>query len=265
MAKKGKFANAPKSEKKEKKKKGAKKDDQAAQKAKLAEEAALSARLGRPTPEMYPDIVCTYGTNEKKVQANSKQILVDNLTVSYHGYELVQNSQLVLSYGNRYGLVGLNGSGKSTLLRAIASGMVPRPSSIDVYTVERGMDKTDKTALEAVLEVDQEKHELEEEAEHLTEQMGDETLTDEEQTALSERLSDVYERLDELGADTAEAKAASILNGLGFTKEMQEKKTKDFSGGWLMRTALAKALHLNPTFLILDEPTNHLDIGADYL
>lgn len=61
-----------------------------------------------------------------------------------------------------------------------------------------------------------------------------------------------------MDASTAEKRAAEILFGLGFNKNMQEKKTRDFSGGWRMRIALARALFMNPTILLLDEPTNHL-------
>ena len=61
-----------------------------------------------------------------------------------------------------------------------------------------------------------------------------------------------------MDASTAEKRAAEILFGLGFDKEMQAKKTKDFSGGWRMRIALARALFIMPTILLLDEPTNHL-------
>lgn len=73
---------------------------------------------------------------------------------------------------------------------------------------------------------------------------------------------DVYDRLEELGADTAEAKAAFILHGLGFSPKMMEKKCRDFSGGWRMRIALARALFVKPHLLLLDEPTNHLDLDA---
>ena len=77
-----------------------------------------------------------------------------------------------------------------------------------------------------------------------------------------EQLLDIYDRLDEIGADTAEAKAANILSGLGFDYKMQNKATKDFSGGWRMRIALARALFVMPHLLLLDEPTNHLDLDA---
>ena len=66
-----------------------------------------------------------------------------------------------------------------------------------------------------------------------------------------------------MDAATAEKRAAEILFGLGFNKQMQAKKTRDFSGGWRMRIALARALFINPTILLLDEPTNHL--GKQYL
>lgn len=73
-----------------------------------------------------------------------------------------------------------------------------------------------------------------------------------------EALERIYERLEAMDSTTAEKRAAEILHGLGFTKSMQEKKTRDFSGGWRMRIALARALFMCPTILLLDEPTNHL-------
>ena len=117
-------------------------------------------------------------------------------------------------------------------------------------------------------QVDDERKALEAEAEKLNDQVAD--CDEDEQEQLNQRLQSLYERLDELDAATAEARASAILHGLGFTPKMQRMPTKSFSGGWRMRVALARALFLQPTCLVLDEPTNHLDMEAvfwleDYL
>ncbi|KAF4722543.1 ATP-binding cassette sub- F member 3, partial [Perkinsus olseni] len=75
-------------------------------------------------------------------------------------------------------------------------------------------------------------------------------------------LMEVYERLDELDSENAESRAATILAGLGFDNEAQARPTKEYSGGWRMRIALAQALFMTPDLLLLDEPTNHLDVPA---
>jgi ATP-binding cassette, subfamily F, member 2 len=73
---------------------------------------------------------------------------------------------------------------------------------------------------------------------------------------------ELYERLEELDASTAEVRAAEILHGLGFSPAMVKQKVKNFSGGWRMRIALARALYIRPSMMLLDEPTNHLDLDA---
>ncbi|EIE26592.1 P-loop containing nucleoside triphosphate hydrolase protein [Coccomyxa subellipsoidea C-169] len=183
----------------------------------------------------------------------SRDIHLESLTLLFHGHELIADGNLELNFGRRYALVGPNGSGKSTLLKALGNREVPIPEHIDIYFLDREIPATDMTALEAVMSVDSERQRLEKEAE---------SLLGEESEEAQARLEDLYERLDSLDASTTEARAARLLHGLGFTKTMQQKRTRDFSGGWRMRIALARALFVDPTFLILDEPTNHLDLEA---
>lgn len=192
-------------------------------------------------------------TGSLAINERSRDIKIVNFSISFHGHELLSETSLELNCGRRYGLIGLNGAGKSTLLSVIGFREIPIQDSIDIYHLSREIPPTDKTALEAVLDVDKEKARLEALAEKLA------TSTDDD---AQEQLMDIYERLDDMGADKAVAKAAFILHGLGFDKKMQRKKCKDFSGGWRMRIALARALYVKPHLLLLDEPTNHLDLDA---
>ncbi|KAL3681408.1 hypothetical protein R1sor_024364 [Riccia sorocarpa] len=182
----------------------------------------------------------------------SRDIHIESLSVTFHGHELVSDSTLELNYGRRYGLLGLNGCGKSTLLTAIGYREVPIPDHMDIYHLTREIEASELTALQAVMNVDEERLRLEKEVERLAAQ----------DDGGGEGLDRVYERLEAMDSATAEKRAAEILHGLGFTKKMQGKKTRDFSGGWRMRIALARALFMNPTILLLDEPTNHLDLEA---
>uniref|UniRef100_A0A671NN04 ATP-binding cassette sub-family F member 2 n=1 Tax=Sinocyclocheilus anshuiensis TaxID=1608454 RepID=A0A671NN04_9TELE len=182
---------------------------------------------------------------------NSTDVHISSLSLTFHGQELLSDTSLELNSGRRYGLIGLNGTGKSMLLSAIGHREVPIPEHIDIYHLTREMAPSEKTALECVMEVDEERIQLEREAEKLAHEDSE-----------CEKLMELYERLEELDADKAEMRASRILNGLGFTTAMQQKKLKDFSGGWRMRVALARALFLKPFMLLLDEPTNHLDLDA---
>ncbi|POO01153.1 Phosphonate C-P lyase system [Trema orientale] len=182
----------------------------------------------------------------------SRDIRIESLSVTFHGHDLIVDSELELNYGRRYGLLGLNGCGKSTLLSAIGCRELPIPDHMDIYHLTREIEASDMSSLEAVISCDEERIKLEKEVEILAAQ----------DDGGGEQLERIYERLEAMDASTAEKRAAEILYGLGFNKEMQAKKTRDFSGGWRMRIALARALFINPTILLLDEPTNHLDLEA---
>ncbi|XP_019188942.1 PREDICTED: ABC transporter F family member 1-like [Ipomoea nil] len=182
----------------------------------------------------------------------SRDIRIESLSLTFHGHELIVDSELELNYGRRYGFLGLNGCGKSTLLTAIGCRELPIPEHMDIFHLSREIEASDMSSLEAVICCDEERLKLEKEAEALAGQ----------DDGGGEQLDRIYERLEALDVSTAEKRAAEILYGLGFSKKMQEKKTRDFSGGWRMRIALARALFMNPTILLLDEPTNHLDLEA---
>jgi len=183
----------------------------------------------------------------------SRDIKIEQVTLNFYGGELLTDTKLELTFGHRYGLIGLNGCGKSTLMSTISNREFPIPDHVDIFHVTREIAPSDKSALMCVMEVDEERIRLEAEAE---------TLALNEDEVSQERLTDIYERLDAMEAETAEKKAGLILSGLGFTKKMQDTAAKDFSGGWRMRIALARALFICPTLLLLDEPTNHLDLEA---
>ena len=198
--------------------------------------------------------------------ANVKDITIENFSVAARGKELLKNTSVKISHGKRYGLIGPNGMGKSTLLKLLAWRKIPVPKNIDVLLVEQEVVGDDKTALEAVVSANVELIEVRQKVADLQniasgEEGMDKDDTNEEEDA-GEKLAELYEQLQLMGSDAAESQASKILAGLGFTKDMQGRPTKSFSGGWRMRISLARALFVQPTLLLLDEPTNHLDLRA---
>ncbi|XP_001946527.2 ATP-binding cassette sub-family F member 3 [Acyrthosiphon pisum] len=196
---------------------------------------------------------------EAKGNNRATDIRIENFDVAYGERILLQNTDVTLACGRRYGLVGRNGLGKTTLLRMISGGQLRIPSHISILHVEQEVVGDDTPALESVLECDFVRHGL------LTREKEINTLIADGSTAsaeLSSELSEIYMQLSAIEADKAPARASVILDGLGFNPDMQKKATKHFSGGWRMRLALARALFSKPDLLLLDEPTNMLDMKA---
>merc|ERR1719414_2337950 len=182
-------------------------------------------------------------------------IKIDKFSIAAKGKDLFRDASLLIAQGRRYGLVGPNGHGKTTLLRHIGSRALQIPPNIDVLYCEQEVVADEKSALETVLLSDEKRTNLLKECKDLE-------AKQEKGKDVTERLNEVYEELRAIGADQAEPKARRLLAGLGFTREMQERATNKFSGGWRMRVSLARALFIEPTLLMLDEPTNHLDLNA---
>ena len=178
---------------------------------------------------------------------------LEKLTYRIAGRTLLDEADMHLPRGHHAGLVGRNGCGKSTLFQLTLGHIHPDSGKMTfmgrpkVATVAQEMPGGTQTPLEFVLASHQEMTALLKEAE---------TCED------PDRIADLYMRLGEIDAYTAEARAARILVGLGYTHEQQHQPLSAFSGGWRMRVALAAALFQEPDLLLLDEPTNHLDLEA---
>jgi ATP-binding cassette subfamily F protein 3 len=178
---------------------------------------------------------------------------INDLTYRIAGRIIFENATVAISGGQRVGLVGRNGAGKSTLFRLVLGEISPESGSVSIQpgrrvaTVAQEAPDGDRTLIDTVLEADTERAALEAEL---------------EEDPDAHRLAEIHERLGQIDAHSAPARAAIILSGLGFSPEQQEGPCSALSGGWRMRVALAAALFSNPDLLLLDEPTNHLDVEA---
>ncbi|RME16280.1 MAG: ABC transporter ATP-binding protein, partial [Alphaproteobacteria bacterium] len=182
---------------------------------------------------------------------------IDDITFSIEGRPLFEHASAVIPEGHKVGLVGRNGTGKTTLFRlirgelALEGGTISVPKGARIGGVAQEAPASEASLLETVLAADTERAALMEEAEAATD---------------PHRIAEIQTRLADIDAWSAEARAASILRGLGFDDAAQARPCAAFSGGWRMRVALAAVLFSRPDILLLDEPTNYLDLeGALWL
>ena len=205
-------------------------------------------------------------------------ISINNLTVSFGGFTLLNDINFHISDNDRIGLVGKNGAGKSTLLKLIlgintpTSGRILVPQGLKIGYLPQQMEHAkDKNVMDEALTAFSELFGLHEEIDRIGMELA--TRTDYESKEygnLIVRLNDLNDRISILESESAESQAERVLLGLGFKREELGRPTATFSQGWNMRIELAKVLLRKPDVLLLDEPTNHLDIESiewfeDYL
>ena len=205
-------------------------------------------------------------------------ISVNNVTVSFGSFNLLDCISFHISEQDKIGLVGKNGAGKSTLMKLITgeqsptSGSIEMPSGLNIGYLPQIMEHhRGRTVIEEVMTVFDHLRAMEEELESLTAQLGERTdYESASYEALSTRLNELNDRLALETGESPLVQAKKVLYGLGFKEEELSRNTETFSQGWNMRIELAKILLSKPDVLLLDEPTNHLDIESiewfeDYL
>ncbi|MFV0409198.1 MAG: ABC-F family ATP-binding cassette domain-containing protein [Paracoccus sp. (in: a-proteobacteria)] len=182
---------------------------------------------------------------------------IDDISYSIAGRPLFAHASATIPDGHKVGLVGPNGAGKTTLFKLIRGelsldgGTIGLPPRARIGGVAQEAPGTARSVLDTVLDADTERASLMAEAESATDPA---------------RIAEIHSRLADIDAWSAEARASTILKGLGFNDADQQRPSADFSGGWRMRIALAGVLFAQPDLLLLDEPTNYLDLeGALWL
>lgn len=224
------------------------------------EAIAAGLTLSGPKKTFEPTSASTTQQINKRDANNDstkvRDIKLENFDISFGDRVLLSGADMTLVYGRRYGLCGRNGYGKSTLLRMISSRQLIIPKHITILHVEQEVVGDDTTVLDSLLQTNEVRYKLLVRERELSAHKGEMSEKD------LKEMAEVHAKLQELEADSDPARASGILYGLGFTQANQQRPTKEYSGGWRMRIALARALFAEPDLLLLDEPTNMLDLKA---
>ena len=197
-------------------------------------------------------------------------ISINNLTVSFGGFTLLNDINFHVSEKDRIGLVGKNGSGKSTLLNIIvglnrpSAGQVLKPVGLTIGYLPQQMEHAkDKTVYQEALTAFSQYFEMQKEMERINMELSSrDDYESDDYHKLIIHLNDVNDRIHYCGSDNPEGLTEKTLIGLGFNRDELNRPTHTLSQGWNMRIELAKVLLQKPDLLLLDEPTNHLDIES---
>ena len=205
-------------------------------------------------------------------------ISINNLTVAFGGFTLLNDINFHINDNDKIGLVGKNGAGKSTLLKIIlglntpTEGKVVRPAGLKIGYLPQQMEHAkDKSVIDETLTAFSELFDMQKKIEEISEQLAQRTdYQSKEYERLIISLNEYNDRVSLIENEPVESQAERVLIGLGFKREEFSRPTSTFSQGWNMRIELAKILLRKPDMLLLDEPTNHLDIESiewfeDYL
>ena len=197
-------------------------------------------------------------------------ISINNLTVAYGGFTLLNEINFHISESDKIGLVGKNGAGKSTILKLICgfqsptSGKVAVPNGVKIGYLPQIMEHhRGRSVIDEAMTAFADMFALEDELEKITVELSErEDYESDSYHDLIVRMNEVNDRLAYTRSDNPQVQAEKTLIGLGFKYEELSRPTETFSQGWNMRIELAKILLSSPDVLLLDEPTNHLDIES---